>query len=104
MSFPTRPLLLLALAAGCAGSSSSTDNTDSTDDGQESCQAFDDTITDATVAYEEVGTNNWEVRKVDTASCPALVPSAGPCPYNGQVKDFQDDEYKPVLAGTTVKI
>ena len=69
------------------------------------CQDFDTTQSAAPVAYKEVNSVFTE-QTFDADSCSELAPSEETCTFNGQVIDFQEDEWleSGVLGGTTVKI
>lgn len=72
---------------------------------EESCQAFDNNSA-AMSAYVEVANNVYDPATANFAlGCEDLpTPDGSLCTYQLQVKDFQEDEFLPVLAGTTVKV
>jgi hypothetical protein len=88
--------LTLGLIANCGDSEEVADQ----------CQDFDTTQVAAPKAYKEEGENNWVETTYDFESCTEAVASNEICPFEGQVIDFQEDEWLDtgVLGGTTVKL
>lgn len=92
---------VLIVAAGCGGGGGGDGGSDGGD-----CQFFDDTVTDAIEAWTDIPEEGGTVTAVDLASCTPDNSTTDACPFNGQVIDFQEDEWLPsgVLGGTTVVI
>ncbi|MFC1610466.1 hypothetical protein ACFL6C_05875 [Myxococcota bacterium] len=66
---------------------------------------FDESITQAMTAFEEVEEETWEARDLDFASCPVdPAPDGSFCTFQAQIIDFQEDEFQVQLGGTTVKV
>ncbi|MBI5508804.1 MAG: hypothetical protein HY903_08635 [Deltaproteobacteria bacterium] len=93
-------LLLVLAVAGCGGSSHDADG-----GGPRFTQhPFDDAITAAPAAYQEVN-EVWESRDLDFTSCVAdPTPDGTTCNFQAQVIDFEKDTFLTQLGGTTVKV
>ena len=87
---------LLGLLWSCGETADSGDN--------KTCQKSGETA-EALQPYEEVADKLWEERDVDFDSCTEDdAPDGELCTFQGQVIDFEDDKFLPVLAGTTVRL
>ncbi|MDP7039257.1 MAG: hypothetical protein QGI45_08870 [Myxococcota bacterium] len=86
----------LVLLLSCGETTSSDDN--------KTCQKSGET-TEVLQPYKEVADKLWEERDVDFDSCSEDAAADGElCTFQGQIIDFEDDKFLPVLAGTTARL